>query len=677
MEDFSAQLERIADLSADELSTLKESVITAANEASDSYASDHSPEAVTRIVDLGNVAKCISAEESRRDEEATQMEAEVAAAQEVIAALTTPEEEEEEVPAEEEKMEEEATVDVAEDSETASKPEEDEEEELFIEDTDEVPPVVEEEEEVPAEDEEEDKDKEASLEEDNTEVTTVEVAAVEEEPETEEEPEAVEDKEAAVEEPTIESEETTEMAAAAEGLELERPADNRPNTTTEKVRPSIIASGSTKSANTGDKLPGVSALANVLVETKQRVRNTAMSNGERDYVASIKIEDDENRHLYGADLPGNSRKIEDYITAAANPVTAAGGLYQDIAAYDDIFEYEANVSRPLKDGLPNFRAEQGGIRYYSPTLLKDLEGAASIWTIEDDIAAAVDGSTLEKPALRIQAGKPVEAFVTAIPLILTFGNIGNQFYPELAERHIRLGMQLHARVAEQHLLTGIATMSTWVSTSQKLGFARDLFVSVETAASGYRNRNRLSEDAELVAVFPVWVRNAIRADLAMQLPGDQTFSISDAEIDGWFSDRNVKVIYTYDGESSQYFAEQTDTDNTTGVDGTSGTADDVAMVTRDAVTRIETVNAAAKTAGALVNFPETMVWYLFLDGTFLFLDGGSLDLGVVRDSTLNKTNDYQMFLETFEGIAKLGADSMRISTPVKINGASSGTVDVA
>jgi hypothetical protein len=202
-------------------------------------------------------------------------------------------------------------------------------------------------------------------------------------------------------------------------------------------------------------------------------------------------------------------------------------------------------------------------------------------------------------------------------------------------------------------------------------------VSVETAASGYRNRNRLAEDATLVAVFPIWLKNAVRADLTMQLPGDQTFSISDSDIDRWFADRNIKAVFTYDGETSQYFGAQVDTDNTRGVDGKAGTADDVALVTRDAKTRIETLNTAAKTAGNLVSFPSNMVWYLFLDGTFLFLDGGTLDLGVVRDSALNKTNDYQMFLETFEGVAKLGAESLRISTPVKITGASSGTVDVA
>jgi hypothetical protein len=58
----------------------------------------------------------------------------------------------------------------------------------------------------------------------------------------------------------------------------------------------------------------------------------------------------------------------------------------------------------------------------------------------------------------------------------------------------------------------------------------------------------------------------------------------------------------------------------------------------------------------------------------LFLDGGTLDLGLVRDSTLNSTNDYKIFLETFEGVAKVGVESLRVTTPVILAGASAATV---
>ena len=77
----------------------------------------------------------------------------------------------------------------------------------------------------------------------------------------------------------------------------------------------------------------------------------------------------------------------------------------------------------------------------------------------------------------------------------------------------------------------------------------------------------------------------------------------------------------------------------------------------------------AQTAGALLEFPDTVVWYLFPEGTWLFLDGGELDLGLVRDSVLNSTNDFQIFMETFEGACMVGIESLKITSTVCPSGA--------
>lgn len=637
--DLNASLERISELTPEELTALKEKVIEDAKAAKELYETSKDADSVATLTSLGQAATAIREEEGRRAVEAEELEAQVEAASAVIEELAAKKEDkEEELPVEEEPV---VIEELPLPEEEILEPEPEVDIEVEPE------PVVEENED---EDDKEKGKKSASVEENETAVAAVK----ETEKEVDEEDELPVEKE---------KEEASEVDAT---VDLERTNEVRPESADEADKPAIIAAGSSSAYHRGDEIPNIKALANAMVDTRGRVRNTAMSNGERDYVASLKLPEMESRHLYGSSLASNSQKINDVIVASATgSLTAAGGLYGPIADYDQVFEFEANVVRPVKAGLPGFRADRGGIRYYSPTLLKDLAGAASIWTLDDDVKALDPANNLEKPSLRIEAGTPVEALVDAVPLSLTFGNIGNQFYSEIAERHIKVGMQWHARVAEQHLLTRIAVLSTWAKTTQKLGFARDLFVNVETAAAGYRSRNRLGENAQLKAIFPHWVKNAIRADLAMQLPGDSTFSIGDSEIEGWFNDRNISVIFSYDGESTQYFGAQTDT---------AGTGE---LITRDAVTRIETLNPAARVAGALAAFPAELVWYLFMDGTFLFLDGGELDLGIVRDSTLNKTNDYQMFLETFEGVAKVGPESLRISTPVKITGASSGTVDVA
>jgi hypothetical protein len=62
---------------------------------------------------------------------------------------------------------------------------------------------------------------------------------------------------------------------------------------------------------------------------------------------------------------------------------------------------------------------------------------------------------------------------------------------------------------------------------------------------------------------------------------------------------------------------------------------------------------ADEAAGALDDFPVDVQWALFPEGAFIHVDGGTLELGLVRDSTLNSTNDFQFFGESFENVALL------------------------
>ena len=58
---------------------------------------------------------------------------------------------------------------------------------------------------------------------------------------------------------------------------------------------------------------------------------------------------------------------------------------------------------------------------------------------------------------------------------------------------------------------------------------------------------------------------------------------------------------------------------------------------------------------------------------FQFLDAGRLDLGVVRDSTLDATNDYEVFTEQFESVAFRGfaSGAIQFVSSLTATGASS------
>lgn len=118
---------------------------------------------------------------------------------------------------------------------------------------------------------------------------------------------------------------------------------------------------------------------------------------------------------------------------------------------------------------------------------------------------------------------------------------------------------------------------------------------------------------------------------------------------------------------------------------TGGTTPAVAVATTTAPSTTTTVSAvsipsqvyALAAAGAEVpEFPAKIDSALYVTGTKLFLDGGTLDLGIVRDSELNSRNRYRQFFETFEGVADRGIESLRVVIPAVPAGMSAGTVDM-
>jgi hypothetical protein len=123
------------------------------------------------------------------------------------------------------------------------------------------------------------------------------------------------------------------------------------------------------------------------------------------------------------------------------------------------------------------------------------------------------------------------------------------------------------------------------------------------------------------------------ADLTLASPGDGTLAVSESEINGYLALSNVTLTPSPD-------------QNVFG----------------------------AQSADALLEFPDSFVWYLFAEGSFLFLDGGTLDLGIIRDSTLVGTNDYKMFVETFENVAFVGIEALKITSTITVSGTAAALV---
>jgi hypothetical protein len=388
------------------------------------------------------------------------------------------------------------------------------------------------------------------------------------------------------------------------------------------------------------------SVADAMTKRLHAIRRTTGGDGETFSVATLNVNYPESRTLRSGDVDSNNEKIKK--VASPEAILAAGGFCAPVEVSYDIFGFGV-TDRPVKDALASFSADRGGIRYSTSPILGDLDDAVSLWTLQNDIDAATEGGPdPTKPCLRVVCGEEVVVYTDAIPLCLTFGNLQSRAFPELVARNNELALVTHARYAETRLLTRIGSLSTQVSAPEKLGAARDFFEQVDRAAAAYRSRHRLAADENLRVIVPLWLKNEIRSDLIFSMPAgsdEDRFGISENIVNGWFAARNINVTWTLDGEAA----------------GGSNAAQIF----------------GSQNAGALNDWPANVVWYLFAEGTFLFLDGGTLDLGLVRDSTLNATNDYKMFVETFEGVAKVGVEALRVVSALDVNGASAGTVDPA
>lgn len=419
------------------------------------------------------------------------------------------------------------------------------------------------------------------------------------------------------------------------------PRDRRPNAARGGAATAITASGST----IHDRME----LAREF-DTAMRTSRAANTGDGRVLIATIHTSPDANRptlqpndsaEVVTASILAAERDHADQVreridTVRNNPsaLVAAGGLGAPENPDYTLPGFEI-VARPVKAALPSFLATRGGIRFMKPPTLADLNGAVGIWDVDSDIEALTNVA-VRKPSLRVLPGNEIAVDVQAVTNSLFFGNMMARAWPEYVARVTDLAMAAHARIAEQQLLTQLGALSLNVTGATSpaegggLGATRVLLPLLDRAATGMRDRLRMQPNAPLQLILPHWARGILRTDLALQEPGDATLGTTDADLAQYFAARFVDPTWALDGEAGQQFNTQA--------------------------------------PGPVNAWPTSIVSYLFPAGSMQFLDGGTLDLGLVRDSVLNAANDYMLFSETFESVVFRGGESFRISQPVTPNG---------
>lgn len=390
----------------------------------------------------------------------------------------------------------------------------------------------------------------------------------------------------------------------------------------------VVAAGDVPGYSAGMPIPTWKDLGHAFADKAEM-----LDPGQGAKVARMRWEYPADRSL-AASAEENSERLANVI--AAPVITAAGGLCAPVTpSYEQ--EILAVATRPVRDALPRFGASRGGVIHVPPPVISELANAVDI------ITAAEDEAGTTKPCLTITCADPETVNIYAVPACVQVGNFDRRTFPEHFEAFWSLASAQHAREAEGALLDGIATGSTNVSDGQNLGAARDVIEALIRARAQFISRHRMAISSMFRVLAPFWLRDLMRADLVREMPGapQDRLTIADAQIDAMFRAAGYAPAWYLDtatGEGEVY---------------------------------------AAQGAGHLLGWQTTPKLYIFPEGTWVFLDGGTLDFGVeIRDSTLNTNNNVRAMFETFENVVRMGPESIELELSLCISGHAGSLVDV-
>jgi len=317
-----------------------------------------------------------------------------------------------------------------------------------------------------------------------------------------------------------------------------------------------------------------------------------------------------------------------------------------------------SAARPVRDALTNMGADRGGIKWRQHLSFGDFAGATGVWTIADDEAVTGDPDTEPKvkPCLDVECPGDAEAYVEAVTFCMTFSNVTSRFDAESTAANLQAAQIAHARFAENRLMSQIAALSTTLTGPAVVSAVRDVLLTLDRMAAAHRNFYRLEDSEAYRMVLPRWYRDALRADLLLGAGFssgtdlDEALSAADARITSWFTRRNINITWHLDGRAAT-------------------------VAGAGEVTMAKQFYSAWADNGPVPAFPAQVEALMWVEGEMIHLDGGTLDLGIVRDSTLNSTNRYKQFSETWEGVAHRGVESIRLVQDLEISGMTAGTAD--
>jgi hypothetical protein len=405
-------------------------------------------------------------------------------------------------------------------------------------------------------------------------------------------------------------------AAAAKSFKnpsLADAAKNAPEVKAGRREAVLVASADIPNFTSGGKLDDVDALVAALQSRARSIPITRKGDDAPRYtIASLMRE-----HKFSLGLDSTPEHINEVLTAAANPdiLIAAGGWCSPSEISYDFYNIVC------EDGmldLPTVGINRGGIRFPTSPSFADVVASTALfrWTETQDIAA-VTGTAQSgtKTCGRVPCPGFNEERLACDGICLTVGNLTEDAYPEVIANFTRLLFAAHAHKVNRLRIDQLRGFANTPSVSGTFGTAGEGLVApvlnaIALNAQDYRSRYAMCADAVLEVLAPKWIRAAMRSDIRRRtgVVTREALAMSDATLMSLFDEENVRVQWVSDYQ-----------ERTAGYPG---------------------AYVSAATPLAFTSWPTQVEFLMWAPGTVVLGQGMRLDLGIIRDSVLNATNDH-------------------------------------
>lgn len=321
---------------------------------------------------------------------------------------------------------------------------------------------------------------------------------------------------------------------------------------------------------------------------------------------------------------------------AAGSLTAAGGW---CAPSEQLYDFcEVPLATDLV-ALPEITIRRGGVRWPIEPDLSGIFDSFEFFFTEPELEAipAPIKECVEIPC----PDEFNEIRLAAVGYCVEAGILQQQGWPEVVEWFMRSITQEHFRALSRRTILNMVSGSTPISvTAAALGVSASSSVlnTLELMAINLRLNKGYARGYPIEAIAPNWLHALIRADFAQQ-EGLDIKSISDAQIDGWFSQRGIRFQFVADWQTRE-----------AGMPGN--------LLT--------------------LQWPGSVSILMYPAGTWFRSLSNVIEFGVQYPRELLQINRYsRFFTEDAYAVAKRCDESLVVTIPTCVNGGYGGPITVS